>query len=59
MQNCMLLHSLTSTTAGVEWDGVDLLNEEFGMADVGSPRPQTPPSGVADVASTAVSTTQR
>ncbi|KAI7991743.1 Transcription factor E2FA [Camellia lanceoleosa] len=32
----------------VEWDGVDILHEEFGMADTGTPRPQTPPSGVAD-----------
>ncbi|CAL5357015.1 unnamed protein product [Camellia sinensis] len=36
------------TDAVVEWDGVDILHEEFGMADTGTPRPQTPLSGVAD-----------
>ncbi|KAI3822699.1 hypothetical protein L1987_10295 [Smallanthus sonchifolius] len=30
------------------WDGVDLLSEEFGLAEVGTPRPTTPPSGHAD-----------
>nr|GFA19799.1 transcription factor E2FA-like isoform X1 [Tanacetum cinerariifolium] len=29
-----------------EWDGVDLLSEEFGLADVGTPRANTLPSGV-------------
>lgn len=47
------------TDAGVEWDGVSLLNDEFGLADCISPRPQTPPSGVADVSSTAANGTQR
>ncbi|XP_071697357.1 transcription factor E2FA-like [Rutidosis leptorrhynchoides] len=27
---------------GIEWDGVDLLSEEFGLAEVGTPRPSTP-----------------
>ncbi|XP_071710460.1 transcription factor E2FA-like [Rutidosis leptorrhynchoides] len=29
---------------GIEWDGVDLLSDEFGLADVGTPRPSTPTS---------------
>ncbi|KAL6988521.1 E2F transcription factor 3 [Sarracenia purpurea var. burkii] len=47
------------TDSGVEWDGVDMLREEFGMADIGTPRPQTPPSGVTDVPSAAVNVNQR
>ncbi|KAK2965768.1 hypothetical protein RJ640_014111 [Escallonia rubra] len=49
-----MLYSLTLTTAAVGWDGVDLLTEEFGMADVGTPGPQMPPSGVTDEPSAAV-----
>ncbi|KAK3006244.1 hypothetical protein RJ639_016471 [Escallonia herrerae] len=49
-----MLYSLTSTTAAVGWDGVDILTEEFGMADVGTPWPQMPPSGVTDEPSAAV-----
>ncbi|KAL8255712.1 hypothetical protein R6Q59_030779 [Mikania micrantha] len=26
---------------GIEWDGVDLLSEEFGLAEVGTPRSTT------------------
>ncbi|KAI7747547.1 LOW QUALITY PROTEIN: hypothetical protein M8C21_002004, partial [Ambrosia artemisiifolia] len=37
------MHSLT-----IQWDGVDLLSEEFGLAEVGTPRPATPPSGHDD-----------
>ncbi|KAK3025884.1 hypothetical protein RJ639_041681 [Escallonia herrerae] len=40
--------------SAVGWDGVDILTEEFGMADVGTPRPQMPPSGVTDEPSAAV-----
>lgn len=29
---------------GIQWDGVDLLSEEFGLAEVGTPRATTPPS---------------
>lgn len=36
--------------AGIQWDGVDLLSEEFGLAEVGTPRASTPPPGHADVA---------
>ncbi|KAL7594546.1 hypothetical protein Lser_V15G28660 [Lactuca serriola] len=35
---------------GIEWDGVDLLSEEFGLTEVGTPRASTPPDGHADVA---------
>ncbi|KAL3536044.1 hypothetical protein ACH5RR_004505 [Cinchona calisaya] len=34
--------------AGVEWEGVNLLNDEFGMSDI-SERSQIPPSGVIDI----------
>uniref|UniRef100_A0A5B6ZWZ9 Putative transcription factor E2FB n=1 Tax=Davidia involucrata TaxID=16924 RepID=A0A5B6ZWZ9_DAVIN len=47
------------TDSGIEWNAVDMLREEFGIADVGTPRPQTPPSGVADTPSAAVNTTER
>ena len=46
-------------TAGVEWDGVDVLREEFGMADIGTPRPQTPPSCGVDVPPAAANLKQR
>lgn len=42
---------LWKTDSVVEWDGVDILREEFGMAEIGTPRPQTPPSGSTDVPS--------
>uniref|UniRef100_A0A5B7BK93 Putative transcription factor E2FA isoform X2 n=1 Tax=Davidia involucrata TaxID=16924 RepID=A0A5B7BK93_DAVIN len=45
--------------SGIEWNAVDMLHEEFGIADVGTPRPQTPPSGVADMPSAAVNSTHR
>ncbi|CAH1452307.1 unnamed protein product [Lactuca virosa] len=35
---------------GIEWDGVDLLSEEFGLTEVGTPRASTSPDGHADVA---------
>ncbi|KAF8403353.1 hypothetical protein HHK36_011455 [Tetracentron sinense] len=37
------------TESGVEWDGADTLHAEFAMADVDTPRPQTPPSGINEV----------
>ncbi|XP_022866679.1 transcription factor E2FA-like isoform X1 [Olea europaea var. sylvestris] len=37
------------TDSVVGWNGVDMLDDEFGMASIVTPRPQTPPSGVADV----------
>ncbi|XP_076893653.1 transcription factor E2FA-like [Bidens hawaiensis] len=30
---------------GIEWDGIDLLSEEFGLAEVGTPRSTALPSG--------------
>ncbi|XVE96321.1 hypothetical protein REPUB_Repub02eG0211400 [Reevesia pubescens] len=33
----------------VEWNGVDLLRADFGMADVSNPRPQTPPSRTTEL----------
>ncbi|RVW20823.1 Transcription factor E2FA [Vitis vinifera] len=36
------------TDSYVEWNGVDMLNAEFGMADVSTPLPQTPPSGLTE-----------
>ncbi|KAL6005399.1 E2F transcription factor 3 [Asimina triloba] len=41
--------ALTMITAGMEWDGVDRLNSDFAMGDVGTPRAQTPPSGIIEV----------
>ncbi|KAF7149196.1 hypothetical protein RHSIM_Rhsim03G0066900 [Rhododendron simsii] len=49
----------TDSTAVVEWDGVDILREEFGMAEIGTPRPQTPPFGSTDVPSAVVSFNKR
>ncbi|XP_057981917.1 transcription factor E2FA [Malania oleifera] len=44
---------------GVEWNGMDMLHTEFGMVDVSTPRPQTPPSGIAEVPSAAVNSSQK
>ncbi|XP_017977856.1 PREDICTED: LOW QUALITY PROTEIN: transcription factor E2FA [Theobroma cacao] len=35
----------------VEWSGVDALHADFGMADVSTPSPQTPPSRMTEVSS--------
>lgn len=40
---------LISFTVGVEWDGANVFPEQFRMADMGIPQPQTPPSDVANV----------
>ncbi|XP_058205514.1 transcription factor E2FA isoform X2 [Rhododendron vialii] len=50
---------LWKTDSVVEWDGVDILREEFGMAEIGTPRPQTPPCGSTDVPSAVVSFNKR
>ncbi|XP_057505879.1 transcription factor E2FA [Actinidia eriantha] len=47
------------TDSGVEWDGVDVLREEFGMADIDTPRPQPPPSCAVNVPSVAANPKQR
>ncbi|KAL0337073.1 UNVERIFIED_CONTAM: Transcription factor E2FA [Sesamum calycinum] len=44
-----MVHSLTSITAGLEWDGINLLDEELEIAALGTARPRTPPSGVANL----------
>lgn len=54
-----VLNSLILNVACVEWDGVDMLNSEFGIADVSAPLPQTPPSGLNEEPSTAVNSTHR
>ncbi|KAA8518476.1 hypothetical protein F0562_015950 [Nyssa sinensis] len=47
------------TDSGIEWNAVDMLHEEFGIADVDTLRPHTPPSGVADIPSAAVNSMPR
>ncbi|XP_052175327.1 transcription factor E2FA-like isoform X3 [Diospyros lotus] len=42
------------TDSGVEWDGVDMLGKEIGMADIGTPRSSTPSCICADIPSDAV-----
>ncbi|KAL0309436.1 UNVERIFIED_CONTAM: Transcription factor E2FA [Sesamum radiatum] len=37
------------TDSGMEWNDVNLLHEELELASIGTPRPQTPSSGVADL----------
>lgn len=39
------------TDSGAEWDGVNMLHAEFGMSDVCTPTPQTPPSRITEVPS--------
>ncbi|KAL4354912.1 hypothetical protein GQ457_06G025390 [Hibiscus cannabinus] len=46
------------TDSGVEWNGVDMLHPDFVMADVGTPRPETPPSRMPDVPSSDFNSTQ-
>lgn len=55
----MKLISLTTTTAGVDWDGANMLHADFGITDASSPRPQTPPSGLADIPNTPVDFSRR
>ncbi|KAL0333542.1 UNVERIFIED_CONTAM: Transcription factor E2FA [Sesamum angustifolium] len=35
--------------SGLEWDGINLLDEELEIVALGTARPQTPPSGVANL----------
>ncbi|KAK1563745.1 hypothetical protein Q3G72_032116 [Acer saccharum] len=39
------------TDSGVDWGGVDILHSDFGIPDVCTLRPQTPPSTIHDVPS--------
>lgn len=55
-----MLNSFTMTfIAAIEWNGEDMLNGDFGLPDVSTPRPQTPPSGIVEVPSHAVNFSQR
>ncbi|XP_062003065.1 transcription factor E2FA isoform X1 [Rosa rugosa] len=47
------------TDSAIEWNGEDMLNADFGLPDVSTPRPQTPPSGIVEVPSHAVNFSQR
>ncbi|XP_022747596.1 transcription factor E2FA-like isoform X2 [Durio zibethinus] len=42
-----------------EWSGVDMFHPDYGMADVSTPRPQTPPSSMAEVPSSNFNSTRR
>ena len=53
-----MLNSLTSTTAGVEWNGVNMLHDEFGMSDI-SERTKPSTYGVVDMTYTATTATPR
>lgn len=37
------------TEPGVEWNELDALNDDYAMANVSTPQPQTPPSSAAEV----------
>ncbi|KAI4378646.1 hypothetical protein MLD38_016098 [Melastoma candidum] len=37
------------TDSGVDWSGMDILQPDFGMANVSTPKQQTPPPATADV----------
>ncbi|XP_022744715.1 transcription factor E2FA-like isoform X2 [Durio zibethinus] len=43
----------------VEWSGVDMLHADFGMANISTPRPQTPPSRLTEVPSSDFDSTHR
>ncbi|KAG8503397.1 hypothetical protein CXB51_001315 [Gossypium anomalum] len=43
----------------VEWSGVDILDANFGMANISTPRPQSPPSRMVEVPSSAFNSTHR
>ena len=42
---------MTLTIAEVEWNEFDTLHEDYGMAAVSTPHPQTPPSNATEVPS--------
>lgn len=46
-----VLKFLNTSTAGVEWNELDALNEDYFMTQVSTPRPQTPPSNTSEVPS--------
>ncbi|KAK8651268.1 hypothetical protein V6N13_140876 [Hibiscus sabdariffa] len=43
----------------VEWSGVDMLDANFGMVDISTPRPQSSPSRMVEVPSSAFNSTHR
>ncbi|KAL5808670.1 hypothetical protein ACOSQ3_029361 [Xanthoceras sorbifolium] len=47
------------TDSGVDWGGVNILHPDFGMPDVCTLRPQTPPSSISDVQSSDVDSAHR
>lgn len=47
------------TDSGVDWDGANMLHADFGITEASSPRPQTPPSGLADIPNTTVDFSRR
>ncbi|KAI5318884.1 hypothetical protein L3X38_038592 [Prunus dulcis] len=47
------------TDSGVGWNGADILHSDFGVPDVSITRPQTPPSGIAEIPPHAVNFSQR
>ncbi|XWS56051.1 hypothetical protein CRYUN_Cryun09bG0053500 [Craigia yunnanensis] len=53
------LTDIWKTDSGVEWSGVDMIHADFGMADISTPRPQTPPSRMIEVPSSDFNTTHR
>lgn len=55
-----VISSFTMTIiAGVGWNGADILHSDFGVSDVSITRPQTPPSGIAEIPPHAVNFSQR
>lgn len=48
--------SLTQLIAGVEWNDLGTLQEDYGMPTVSTPQPQTPPSNTAEAPPAAANT---
>lgn len=48
--------NLTHLIAGVEWNDLGTLQEDYGMPTVSTPQPQTPPSNTAEVPPAAANT---
>ncbi|KAM0007975.1 putative E2F Family protein [Helianthus debilis subsp. tardiflorus] len=41
------LTDMWNTDCDIEWDGVDLLSDDFGLGDVSTGNPSTPPADVS------------
>ncbi|XP_021892443.1 transcription factor E2FA [Carica papaya] len=50
--------NMWKTDSGMEWAGVNVLSD-FGLADVSSPRPQTPPNATVEVPSATLNSSAR